>query len=189
MKSLFFAAAGLLSIVSAAPAVVPGAPWEKLAPPPTGTEFFQLQAKSSTTAVNNQYLALKTGSSSYAMNGTQAAASKFFSTKYEKTGTWAIHNSDDTRQIVLQGSSSALLYLLDATDPRTDTIPKGQLMEWATFTKDNNVLGVKDGSTLTNRTFAAVKQTDGSYTLALYDGASTVDADISPVTLSLVKTA
>ena len=43
-------------------------------------------------------------------------------------------------------------------------------MEWATFTMDSNVLFVKDGSTLTNRTFVAVKGTDNSYTVALYDG-------------------
>lgn len=43
-------------------------------------------------------------------------------------------------------------------------------MEWATFTTDNNVLGVKDGSTLPNRTFVAVRGSDGVYGVALYDG-------------------
>jgi hypothetical protein len=158
-----------------------------------------------TTAVNGQWLSLKTGSSSYALAAAQTTAARFFSNLYNATGTYAVHNSDDTRQIVLQGASAPLLYLLDATNPRTDTIPKGQLMEWATFTTDGNVLGVKDGSTLTSRTFAAVKQTDGSYTLALYDGkyfdllgeregeltrfvgVSKVDATVTPVTINLVK--
>ena len=43
-------------------------------------------------------------------------------------------------------------------------------MEWATFTLDSNTLFVKDGSTLTNRTFVAVKGADGGYGVALYDG-------------------
>lgn len=70
---------------------------------------------------------------------------------------------------MLQGADGVLLFLNDATNPSTDTIPKGTLMEWATFTMDNNVLGVKDGSALTNRTFVAVGSS-GSYSLALYDG-------------------
>ncbi|KAF1950704.1 hypothetical protein CC80DRAFT_482337 [Byssothecium circinans] len=197
MKFFFVAATGFFSIVSAAPAAAPGAPWEAMAPPPAGTAFFTLQARSyacphipapySATTVNSQYVTLKTGSTSYALNANAASASKFFSIKYDKTGTYAFHNSDDTRQVVLQGTSSALLYLLDATNPSTDTIPKGSLMEWATFTRDNDVVGVKDGSTLTNRTFAAVKQSDGSFNLALYDGESSVTADITPLTLNLVK--
>jgi hypothetical protein len=43
-------------------------------------------------------------------------------------------------------------------------------MEWATFTMDNNVLFIKDGSTLTNRTFVAVKGSGSDYNVALYDG-------------------
>jgi hypothetical protein len=77
--------------------------------------------------------------------------------------------------------------MTDATNPSTDKIPKGTLMEWATFTTDSNVLGVKDGSTLTNRTFVAVKGTGAGYTVALYDGASTTTATISPLTINVVK--
>lgn len=43
-------------------------------------------------------------------------------------------------------------------------------MEWATFTMDNNVLFVNDGSTLANRTFVAVKDSGSDYGIALYDG-------------------
>jgi hypothetical protein len=125
---------------------------------------------SSTTAVNNQWVALPTGQSGYTLASAQAAATKFFVNQYEPTGTYAFHNADDTRQLALQGSSGALLYLVDVTNPSSDDIPGGQLMEWATFTMDNNVLGVKDGSTLTNRTFVAVTGEDGGYGLALYDG-------------------
>ena len=115
-------------------------------------------------------MTLASGSTSYALASAQTAATKFFLRKYDPTSTYAVHNADDTRQVALQGENGILLYLVDATNPSTDKIPKGQLMEWATFTTDANVLGVKDGSTLTNRTFVAVKGSGTSYTLALYDG-------------------
>lgn len=122
--------------------------------------------------MNNQYLTLKSGATGYTLTGTASAAVKFFADKYPPTGTYALHNADDTRQVALRGSSGALLYLVDVTNPRADDIPGGQLMEWATFTMDSNVLGVKDGSTLTNRTFVAVRS-GSDYTVALYDGEST----------------
>ncbi|KAF2749809.1 hypothetical protein M011DRAFT_277135 [Sporormia fimetaria CBS 119925] len=79
-------------------------------------------------------------------------------------------NGDDTRQVALRGPSGVLLYVVDVQSPNAGTIPGGQLMEWGTFTMDNNVLGVKDGSTLTNRTFVAVQGTGSDYGLAFYDG-------------------
>lgn len=120
--------------------------------------------------MSGQWVSLKSGSTSYVLASAQTSATKFFTNKYDATSTYAIHNADDTRQIALQGTDGVLLYLIDATNPSSDNIPKGQLMEWATFTMDNNVLGVKDGSTLTNRTFVAVKGSDNGYGLALYDG-------------------
>lgn len=79
-------------------------------------------------------------------------------------------------------------------------------MEWATFTMDNNVLGVNDGSTLKSRTFVGVKGTGNAYTLALYDGelqlrsadgedgvlmseigVSNVTQAITPLTLNVVR--
>ncbi|KAJ4301048.1 hypothetical protein N0V90_003138 [Kalmusia sp. IMI 367209] len=192
----FFAAtAAICSIVSASPVAL--APWEVMAPPPEGTQFYQLQTKSATAAVSGQWVALKTGSTTYSLASAQTAATKFFINKYDATGTYAFHNADDTRQVALQGPTGVLLSFVDATNPSTDTIPKGQLMEWATFTTDNNVLFVKDGSTLTNRTFVGVKGSDNSYTIALYDdvrlvsdsllGASTTTASISPLTINIVK--
>jgi hypothetical protein len=82
-------------------------------------------------------------------------------------------------------------------------------MEWATFTMDGNVLGVSDGSTLKSRTFVGVRGTGSAYTLALYDGESSIafrgcDVDdvlmgdpgvsnttqtIVPLTLNLVRSA
>jgi hypothetical protein len=94
--------------------------------------------------------------------------------KYNATNTWAFHNADDTRQLALRGPDGVLLYMVDVTNPNSGSIPGGQLMEWATFTFDNNVLGVNDGSTLKSRTFAAVAGTGTTYSLALYDGKSTL---------------
>ncbi|KAF9730661.1 hypothetical protein PMIN04_001729 [Paraphaeosphaeria minitans] len=180
----FFAAATALCTIVAAD---PLAPWEVMAPPPSGTQFYQLQTKSATAAVSGQWVALKTDSTSYSLTAQQNAATKFFVNKYAPTGTFAVHNADDTRQLALQGSNGILLSLVDATNPTTDSIPKGTLMEWATFTMDNNVLFVKDGSTLANRTFVAVKVSGSDYSIALYDGASTTTSTITPVTINIVK--
>ncbi|KAF2015860.1 hypothetical protein BU24DRAFT_422165 [Aaosphaeria arxii CBS 175.79] len=160
-----------------------------MAPPPANTQFYQLQTKSPVTAVTNQWVSLKTGSSAYTLATQQAAASKFWYSQYKPTGTYAFYNTDDTRQVALQGPNGTLLYVIDATNPSTGNIPGGQLMEWATFTIDNNVLGVKDGSTLTNRSFVAVQGADNGYGLAFYDGASPTTQRITPVTLNLVKAA
>ncbi|KAF2737872.1 hypothetical protein EJ04DRAFT_574347 [Polyplosphaeria fusca] len=183
MKSFFVVAAALCSLVSARPS----SPFDAMAPPPSGTTFYQLQSKSSTTAVNNQWVALQTGKTNYVLTGTQSAGSKFFIDQYKPTGTWSFRNTDDTRQLALQGANGVLLYLVDITNPSSSNIPSGQLMEWGTFTTDNNALGVKDGSTLTTRTFVAVKGSDNGYGLALYDGVSNTTQAISPITLSLVK--
>jgi hypothetical protein len=124
---------------------------------------------------------LKTSQSGYTLASAQTAATKFFVNQYKPTSTYAFHNADDTRQVALRGSSSVLLYLVDVTNPSSGTIPGGQLMEWATFTMDNNVLGVKDGSTLPNRTFVAVRGADGGYGLALYDGKASSSPGINSV--------
>jgi hypothetical protein len=62
--------------------------------------------------------------------------------------------------------------MTDVTNPNADTIPSGYLMEWATFTMDNNALGVRDGSTLTTRTWVGVMPRGSGAILrvALYDG-------------------
>ncbi|KAL1595808.1 hypothetical protein SLS60_009497 [Paraconiothyrium brasiliense] len=179
----FAAAAALCTLVAAAPL----APWEVMAPPPDGTQFYQLQTKSATAAVSGQWVALKTGSTTYSLAAQQTAATKFFVNKYAPTNTFAVHNADDTRQLALQGPNGVLLSLVDATNPTTDTIPKGTLMEWATFTMDNNVLFVKDGSTLANRTFVAVKGSGSDYSLALYDGKYTVDEAARIFLLTIFK--
>ncbi|KAH7069448.1 hypothetical protein FB567DRAFT_507812 [Paraphoma chrysanthemicola] len=183
MKYILAVGAAICSVASAWPLL----PWLQLAPPAPGTQFYQLQAKSATTAVNNQWVTLPTSSSSYGLATAQTAATKFFVQKYNATNTWAFHNADDTRQLALRGPDGVLLYLIDVTNPNAGNIPGGQLMEWATFTMDNNILGVNDGSTLKNRTFVAVSGTGASYTLALYDGVSSTTQAITPVTLNLVR--
>jgi hypothetical protein len=60
-------------------------------------------------------------------------------------------------------------------------------MEWATFTFDNNVLGVNDGSTLKSRSFVAVTGTGSAYSLALYDGVSNTTQALSALTLNVVR--
>jgi hypothetical protein len=126
--------------------------------------------------------------------------------KYNATNTWAFHNADDTRQVALRGADGTLLYMVDVTNPNSGSIPGGQLMEWATFTMDSNVLGVNDGSTLKSRTFVGVRGTGNAYTLALYDGelqlrsvdgengvlmsdvgVSNVTQAIAPLTLNVVR--
>lgn len=99
----------------------------------------------------------------------QTSAAKFFVQKYNATNTYAFHNADDTRQVALRGANGTLLYMVDVTNPSSSNIPSGQLMEWATFTFDSNVLGVNDGSTLKSRTFATVGSGSAAQ-LALYDG-------------------
>lgn len=118
-----------------------------------------------TASANNQWVTLASGSANYGLAAAQTSAAKFFVTKLNATNTYAFHNSDDTRQAALRGPTGVLLYLVDVTSPRADTIPSGQLMEWGTFTMDNNILSVNDGSTLKDRTFVLA-----GTQLALYDG-------------------
>ncbi|KAH3954781.1 hypothetical protein HBI56_040740 [Parastagonospora nodorum] len=183
MKSLITIVAALCSVASAWPLM----PWSILAPPATGTQFYQLQAKSATTALNNQWVTLPAGATSYGLATAQTAATKFFVQKFNATNTWAFHNADDTRQLALRGADGVLLYLVDVTNPNSGNIPGGQLMEWATFTMDSNVLSVSDGSTLKSRTFVGVRGTGTTYTLALYDGVSNTTQTISPLTLNIVR--
>ncbi|KAH8726268.1 hypothetical protein GQ44DRAFT_749059 [Phaeosphaeriaceae sp. PMI808] len=182
MKSFLTIGAALCSVASAWPLM----PWIQLTPPATGTQFYQLQTKSATAAVNNQWVTLASGTSNYGLASAQTSATKFFVQKYNATNTYAFHNSDDTRQIALRGPTGVLLYLVDVTSPNAANIPAGQLMEWATFTIDNSVLGVNDGSTLKSRTFAAVQGTGSTYTLALYDGVSS-GTGITPITINIVR--
>ena len=115
--------------------------------------------------MNNQWVSLKTGATTYGLASTQAAASKLWVKVYPPTGTFSVFNVNAS-EMALTGTTSVLLNAVDRTGLG---IPDGTLMEWATFTLDNDVLGVKDGSALTNRTFVAVQST-GGYSLAFYDG-------------------
>lgn len=183
MKS-FLTLTAICGIASA----IPLWPWSQMAPPPAGTQFYNLQAKScavphphpppinptnailrATPSINNQWVTLPTSSSSYTLTAAQTSATRFFVLKYNATNTWSFHNADYNRQVALQGQNGTLLYMVDVLLPSAGNIPAGQLMEWATFTMDGSVLGVSDGSTLTSRTF--VSAAGG---LALYDGKSEI---------------
>lgn len=163
----------------------PSSNWHAILPPPSQIVSTPLQISiqhtspspppilthpSPTTALNNQYVALPAGSTTYALTTPLSSATKFFVQKFNATNTWAFHNADDTRQLALRGPDGVLLYMVDVTNPNSGNIPGGQLMEWATFTMESSVLGVSDGSTLKSRTFVGVKGTGNAYTLALYDG-------------------
>ncbi|PVH94984.1 hypothetical protein DM02DRAFT_571995 [Periconia macrospinosa] len=140
-----------------------------MGPPPAGTSFFNLRVTSSDAAVTNQWVTLK--GKNYVLGGTtQSAAAKFFSIKYNATNTYSLLNSDDTRQVVLAGANTTLLYFTDVTSPTGAGIPAGQAWEWSVFTLDANKLWLNDGSTAKLRTWAAVKGTDNTYSVTLFDG-------------------
>ena len=115
--------------------------------------------------MNNQWISLKTGATTYGLASTQAAASKFWVHVYPPTGTFSVYNVNAS-ELALTGTTSVLLNVVERTSLDGSG---GTLMEWATFTLNNDILGVNDGSALTNRTFVAVQATGGYY-LAFYDG-------------------
>jgi hypothetical protein len=106
------------------------------------------------------------------LDSSQSAASRFFVVKYNATNTYELHAAEDAdRQIVLRGRDGLgeLLYMDDVRHP---SVSGGELIEWGVFVMDNNVLGVRDGSALTRRSFVAVHPEAGgvTYEVALYDG-------------------
>ncbi|CBX97117.1 hypothetical protein IAQ61_007942 [Plenodomus lingam] len=178
MKSLLFLAAALAGLAAASP-------FTPRAAPDSGRARFMLQVESDTTALANQWVSLESGAISYTLSNSQSQASQFYVTKYDPTGTWSLNAIDNlTHQVALQGPNNVLLYAIQMS---SYTIPCGVQMQWATFTKDNGVLGVSDGSSLKDRTFVAVQRNGGTYSVALYDGVSDTKESITPVTLKLVK--
>lgn len=111
----------------------------------------------------------------YVLGDSQDAASKFYLVKYNATNTWELHVAEDgDRQVVLhsRNQSSELLYMSDVLRPGSTDVLEGELAEWGVFILDNNVLDVRDGSALTERSFVAVhpEAEGGVYEIALYDG-------------------
>ncbi|KAF1830024.1 PCI-domain-containing protein [Decorospora gaudefroyi] len=155
-----------------------------------GTQLYQLRTSSADLAFNNQWVSLPASSftnGTYTLGSNQSAASRFFIVKYEATNTYELHAAEDgDRQVVLRGrnQSGELLYMDDVFRPGSFGIPDGQLIEWGVFILDNNMLGVKDGSALTRRSFVAVhpETADGGYELALYNG----ESSLAPLTVTNV---
>ena len=130
---------------------------------------------SSDPTSNDQWVsppATSSTTNTYVLGSSQSAASKFFVIKYNATNTWELHAAEDAdRQVALRGRDQLgeLLYMDDVLRP---SVSDGELVEWGVFIMDGNILGVKDGSALTRRSFVAVHpEVNGeAYELALYDG-------------------
>lgn len=134
--------------------------------------------QSNDPSLDSQWVSLPVSSldiRSYVLSNSQDAASRFYLVKYNATNTWELHAAEDgDRQVVLHGrnQSSELLYMSDVLHPGSADVLEGELAEWGVFILDNNVLDVKDGSALTERSFVAVHpEVEDDYSeIALYDG-------------------
>jgi hypothetical protein len=115
----------------------------------------------------------------YTLTKDQTTATKFefYNRTLQGNPRFSAFALDDHQEAALMGPGPAgeLLYLVNAGYPTSDSIPKGMLMEWATFITPNNVLSVDDGSTLTKRTFAVVEGDNKNNTIALWDGKFCID--------------
>lgn len=97
-------------------------------------------------------------------------AAKIFTSAYQPTQTYSMHIADDSHQIALQGTNG-LLELVDLVNPSTDNIPQGGVTEWSTFLiGSDGAVTIKDGADIPSRRWVAYENSDGSYTVALYDG-------------------
>ena len=78
------------------------------------------------------------------------------------------------RQFVLHGRNqpSELLYMEDVVQPGSSGVLEKELAEWGVCILDNNILGVRDGTALTNRSFVTVhpETVDSKYEVASDDG-------------------
>ncbi|KAF2423192.1 hypothetical protein EJ08DRAFT_456517 [Tothia fuscella] len=159
MKSVY------LVIAAVASALAVPAPQ---APP----KLYSLQTKSQVAALNNQFLSSKGGKVGLFPGAKESAnsAAKVLATPYEPAQTLALSIGDPSKQIALAGSNG-LLELVEVTNPTGNSIPKGQSMEWSTFTIDSRGnLNVKDGADIPTRKWVAYQNGDGSTGIGLYDG-------------------
>jgi hypothetical protein len=105
-------------------------------------------------------------------------AAKIFSSQYSPAQTFSLHIADDSHQIALQGSNG-LLELVDVVNPTGDSIPQGQAMEWSTFViGSDGAISIKDGADIPTRHWVAYENSDGSYSVALYDGKASQHSSI-----------
>jgi len=162
MKSLSFAIAAFAISAFASPIV------NAVQEPKT----YNLQTKSETGTVSNQFLSSKGGKVGLFPGAKESAntAAKVLATPYEAAQTLALSIGDPSHQIALAGSNG-LLELVEVVNPTGDSIPQGQSMEWSTFVIDSSGnLNVKDGADIPTRRWVAFENSDGSSGVGLYDG-------------------
>jgi len=163
MKSLSFAIAAFAVSAFASPIVN-----SVQADPKT----YNLQTKSETSALSNQFLSSKGGKVGLFPGAKESAntAAKVLATPYEAAQTLALSIGDPSNQIALAGSNG-LLELVEVVNPTGDSIQQGQSMEWSTFVIDSSGnLNVKDGADIPTRRWVAYQNADGSSGVGLYDG-------------------
>jgi hypothetical protein len=99
-------------------------------------------------------------------------AAVFWSSQYTASKTLSFHVTNPEHQIALRGSKGVLA-LVDVTNPNTDSVPRGQLMEWSTFVvgKGGRVT-INDGSDIPSRKWVAYQDGSAGWQVALYDGKS-----------------
>jgi hypothetical protein len=127
---------------------------------------------SEAAGLSNQYLSSKGGKVGLFTGAKESAstAAKVLATPYDPSQTLALSIGDPSKQIALAGSNG-LLELVEVVNPTGNSIPKGQSMEWSTFTIDaNGNVNVKDGQNIPTRKWVAFQNADGSTGIGLYDG-------------------
>ncbi|QDS76693.1 hypothetical protein FKW77_000618 [Venturia effusa] len=128
---------------------------------------YTLQIKSSAEPLNNKILSTKGGKVGIFPGGLGLKVS---SSAYASSNTLSLHPGAEDHQLALVGSKG-LLELVDVVNPRAESIPHGQSMEWSTFVIDGQGnVGVKDGADIPSRRWVAFTNADGSHGIGLYDG-------------------
>jgi hypothetical protein len=119
--------------------------------------------------LNDQKLSVTTGGKIGVYPRGRAAV--FWSSQYTASKTLSFHVTNPEHQIALRGAKGVLA-LVDVTNPNTDSVPKGQLMEWSTFVvgKGGRVT-INDGADIPSRKWVAYQDGAG-FQVALYDGKS-----------------
>jgi len=164
VKMKFLAIASLLASALAAPQAAPAdAQWMILT----------VQSSKEGSAINNNFLSQQGDTFGLYANARADAsqAARMFPEPYEKT--YSLHVKDKTHQVCLLGTKgSGLLELVDRVNPTGASIPEGKIQEWSYWVIDGQgKLGVADTNVdHTARHWIAWEKSEGTYSVALYDG-------------------